>query len=231
VRVDVAFTPAEEASARVGIVVDVIRATSSIAQALASGYERVLCCAEIEEARALAATEGPARLAGERRLEHIAGFDFGNSPREVAGEPAAGTLVLTTTNGTRLLVAAAARYDRVYVGSLLNLAAVAAAARETGEEIAILCAGVLGELTLDDAYCAGRIAEAIGGENTDSATAAIRLAGTYGSALEGLGSSRSAWNLRRHGMEADIEWCARESVLDVVPRYVRTVGPAAEITG
>jgi len=51
VRIDVAFTPAEEASARVGIVVDVIRATSSIAQALASGYERVLCCAEIEDAR------------------------------------------------------------------------------------------------------------------------------------------------------------------------------------
>jgi 2-phosphosulfolactate phosphatase len=214
----------------VAVVIDVLRATSTMTQALASGYERVLCCAEIEDAQALAQTEGPAKLAGERRLEAIAGFDFGNSPREVAGEPAAKTLILTTTNGTRLLVAAAARYERVYVGSLLNLDAVAAAARESGEEIAILCAGVLGELTLDDAYCAGRIVEAIGGENTDSATAAIRLAGTYGSAKDGLGSSRSAWNLRRHGMEEDIEWCARESVLDVVPRYVRTVGPAAEVT-
>jgi 2-phosphosulfolactate phosphatase len=229
VRVHVAFTPAEHVPGTVAVVIDVLRATSTMTQALASGYRRVLCCAEIDEAHALAETEGPAKLAGERRLEHIPGFDFGNSPREVAGEPAADTLVLTTTNGTRLLVAAAARYEQVYVGSLLNLDAVAAAARESGEEIAILCAGVLGELTLDDAYAAGRLAQAIGGENTDSASAAIRLAGTFPSALEGLGASRSGWNLRRHGLEADIEWCARESVLDVVPRYIRIVGPAAEV--
>jgi 2-phosphosulfolactate phosphatase len=230
VRVHVAFTPAEHVPGTVAVVIDVLRATSTMTQALASGYARVLCCAEIEDAQALAKTEGPAKLAGERRLEPIPGFDFGNSPREVAGEPPVGTLILTTTNGTRLLVAAASRYERVYVGSLLNLEAVAAAARASGEEIAILCAGVLGELTLDDAYCAGRIARAIGGENTDSATAAIRLADTYGSTLDGLGASRSGWNLRRNGLEADIEWCARESVLDVVPRYVRTVGPAAEVT-
>jgi 2-phosphosulfolactate phosphatase len=228
--VHVAFTPAEQIPGTVAVVVDVLRATSTITQALAAGYRRVLCCAEIDEAHALAEAEGPAKLAGERRLEPIPGFDFGNSPREVAGEPAAETLILTTTNGTRLLVAAAARYEQVYVGSLLNLGAVAAAAHESGKEVAILCAGVLGELALDDAYTAGRIADAIGGENTDSATAAIRLAGTFPSALDGLGASRSGWNLRRHGLEDDIDWCARESVLDVVPRYVRTVGPAAEVT-
>jgi 2-phosphosulfolactate phosphatase len=230
VRVHVAFTPGEQTPARVGIVVDVLRATSTMTQALAAGYRRVLCCAEIEEARSLAETEGPAKLAGERRLEHIEGFDFGNSPSEVAGQPAAETLILSTTNGTRLLVDAAARFDRVYVGSLLNLEAVARAARETGEDVAVLCAGVLGQLTLDDAYCAGRIAEALGGVPADSATVAIRLAHTFGSALEGLGASWSAGNLRRHNLEADIEWCARESVLDVVPRFVRTVGAAAEVT-
>src|ERR1700741_4968125 len=112
VLVHVAFTPDELAwdSAPVGIVVDVLRATSTMTQAIASGYSRVLCCAEIDDARALAETEGPAKLAGERRLEHIEGFDFGNSPRELEGEPAAGTLILMTTNGTRLLVAAAERY-------------------------------------------------------------------------------------------------------------------------
>jgi 2-phosphosulfolactate phosphatase len=157
--VHVAFTPGEQTPAQVGIVVDVLRATSTICQALASGYGRVLCCAEVDEARALAETEGPAKLAGERRLEHIEGFDFGNSPRELDGEPAAETLILTTTNGTRLLVAAAERFERVYVGSLLNVDAVAAAARESGDDVAVLCAGVLGELALDDAYCAGRIAE------------------------------------------------------------------------
>src|ERR671927_792006 len=105
--IHVAFTPDESAPAAVGIVVDVLRATSTMTQALASGYERVLCCAEIDEARALAESEGPAKLAGERRLEHIEGFDFGNSPREVAGAPAAETLILTTTNGTRQLLAGA----------------------------------------------------------------------------------------------------------------------------
>ncbi len=228
-RVHVAFTPGERAPAPIGIVVDVLRATSTITQALATGYRRVLCCSEIEEARRLAASDGRAKLAGERRLEHIPGFDFGNSPREVAGEPAAETLILTTTNGTRLLVAAAERFERVYVGSLLNLAAVAAAARESGEDVAVLCAGVLGELALDDAYCAGRIAEALGGEPEDSAQAAIRLAAGFDSPLAGLGASRSAANLRRRGMDADIEWCARESVLDVVPRFVRRVGTAAEV--
>jgi 2-phosphosulfolactate phosphatase len=229
-RVHVAFTPGEQTPAPVGIVVDVLRATSTICQALASGYGRVLCCAEIEEARALAATEGPAKLAGERRLEPLEGFDFGNSPAELEGEAAAETLILTTTNGTRLLVAAAECFDRVYVGSLLNLDAVAAAARESGEDVAVLCAGVLGELALDDAYCAGRIAEALGGEPADSAHAAILLARSFASPVEALGASRSAANLRRHGLEADVERCSRENALSVVPRYVRRVGPSAEVT-
>jgi 2-phosphosulfolactate phosphatase len=183
----------------------------------------------VDEARALAQSEGPAKLAGERRLVPIEGFDFGNSPRELEGEPAAETLILTTTNGTRLLVAAAERFERVLVGSLLNVDAVAAAARESGEDVAVLCAGVLGELCLDDAYCAGRIAEALGGEPEDSAQAAILLARSFPTALEGLGASRSAAGLRSHGLEADVDWCARENDLAVVPRYVRRVGPAAEV--
>jgi phosphosulfolactate phosphohydrolase-like enzyme len=90
---------------------------------------------------------------------------------------------------------------------------------------------VLGELALDDAYCAGRIAEALGGEPEDSARAAILIAHSFPGALEGLAASRSAANLRRHGLEADVERCARENVLDVVPRYVRRIGPAAEVKG
>src|SRR2546430_11263308 len=191
-----ACTPGERTPAPVGIVVGVLRATSTMTQALAAGYRRVLCCAEIEDAHVLAASEGPAKLAGERRLQHIEGFDFGNSPREVAGEPAAETLILSTTNGTRLLVAAAARFEQVFVGSLLNLGAVAPAARETGEDVAVLCAGVLGELALDDAYCAGRIVTALGGEHADSAAAAARLAAGFPNPVAGLGASRSARHLR-----------------------------------
>jgi 2-phosphosulfolactate phosphatase len=229
VLVHVAFTPGERTPASVGVVVDVLRATSTVTQALASGYERVLCCAEIEEARELAASHGPAVLAGERRLEQIEGFDFGNSPREAAEPPRAPTLVLTTTNGTRLLVDAASRFEHVYVGSLLNLRAVAHVARAHDEDVAVLCAGVLGELALDDAYCAGRIAEELGGDATDSATAAIRLARSYGDAFEALSSSRSGWNLRHHDLQNDIEWCARENTLATVPRFQRMVGAAAEV--
>jgi phosphosulfolactate phosphohydrolase-like enzyme len=118
----------------------------------------------------------------------------------------------------------------VYVGSLLNLDAVVRAAQDGGKDVAVLCAGVLGELALDDAYCAGRIAEALGGDRTDSATAAIRLAGTFATARDGLGASRSAWNLRRSGLEADIDWCTRENALDVAPRYAGAVGPAAAVS-
>jgi 2-phosphosulfolactate phosphatase len=226
--VHVAFTPAEEVGAPIGIVVDVLRATSTMCQALAAGYKRVLCCGEVEEARETAAREGNASLAGERGTDRIPGFDFGNSPAEFL-KPATETLVLTTTNGTRLLVAAAARCDLVLVGSLLNLGAVVAAARERGEEVAVLCSGVRGELALDDAYCAGRIAEELGGDPTDSAVAAIRLAHTFASAAEGLGASKSASNLRANGHAADIDWCARESVLDAVPRFSRMLGSAAEV--
>ena len=229
-RVHVAFTPQEDVAAPVGVVVDVLRATSTIVQALASGYRRVLCCAEIEEAKELARQEGRAVLGGERRGLRIDGFDHGNSPAEYGGEPRGETVVLTTTNGTRLLVAAAARCDRVLVGSLLNLGAVAAAVRESrADEVAVLCAGVGGELALDDAYCARRIVEEIDGERTDSAEAAVRLVHTFAGPAEGLGLSRSAGNLRRVGLADDVDWCARESVLEAVPVFARMVGPAAEV--
>jgi 2-phosphosulfolactate phosphatase len=227
VRVHVAFTPAEELNAPVAVVVDVLRATSTITQALAHGYRRVLCCAEVDEARELAAAEG-GLLAGERKTVRIDGFDFGNSPPELLTRPPDDTLILTTTNGTRLLLSAASRCEQVYVGSLLNLAAVAAAARGA-EEVGVLCAGVVGELALDDAYCAGRIAEALEGERTDSAEAAIRLAHTFETPEEGLGASKSAANLRGSGLDADIAYCARVSTLDVVGRFARMVGPAAEV--
>ncbi len=231
-RVHVAFTPAEEVAAPVGIVIDVLRATSTICQALAGGYERVLCAGEIPDARELSAAHGDAPLAGERLCVKIDGFQFGNSPSEFANgsAPAGSTLVLTTTNGTRLLLAASARCDTVLVGSLLNLRAVVEAARRSGvEDVAVLCAGVKGELALDDAYCAGRIAEALGGEPVDSAAAAIRLARSFGSHEEGLGASKSASNLRAAGLGGDVAWCARESVLDVVPRVVSRGGSSVGV--
>ena len=227
-RVHVAFTPAETAAAPTGIVVDVLRATSTIVQALASGYRRVLCCAEVEEARSLRSTRGDGVLAGERYCVRIPGFDLGNSPREFTN-PDGETVILTTTNGTRAIVTAAARCERVLAGSLLNLDAVVSAAREAGGDVAVICAGVQGEFAMDDAYCAGRLVEALGGEATDAAEAAMRISRSFASANEGLAASQSARNLEEGGLAEDIAWCARESVCDVVPRFLGMDGPGAEV--
>ncbi len=230
-RIHVSFTPFEPVDAPLAVVIDVLRATSTITQALASGYERVLCCTDIEDAQALAAENAPAVLGGERKCAPIPGFDFGNSPREYVGAPAAPTLVLSTTNGTRLLVTAAEHAERVLVASLLNLEALIEAVRASGaDELDILCAGSRGELCLDDAYVAGRISEQLDGDHTDSAMAAIRLARSFASAEDGLRVSQSARNIVAAGLEEDIAFCARESTLSVVPRLKGAVGAGVEVS-
>jgi 2-phosphosulfolactate phosphatase len=223
-RVHVAFTPDEAAAASTGIVIDVLRATSTIAQALSAGYERVLCVAEIDQAQTLRAEIPDSVVGGERDAIKIEGFDVGASPREFL-EPRVGTLILSTTNGTRTIVTAAERCDEVLLGSLLNLDAVAAAARERRTDVAILCAGYKGAFALDDAYCAGRIVKLLDGERTDAAVAAEVIADAYPSAHEGL----SARTYGPPGLEEDIAFCARESVLATVPRFAGMLGPAAEI--
>ena len=221
--VHVAFTPEEQAAAKVGIVVDVLRATSTIAQALASGYRRVLCCAEIEEARKLRAEIPDSLVGGERNAVRIEGFDVGASPREFL-EARAETLILSTTNGTRATLSATARCDEVLLGSLLNLNAVAAAVR--GRDVAIFCAGFKGAFALDDAYCAGRFVQLLGGERSDAAIAAELVARAFPDAAAGL----NARTYGPSGLEADIAFCAREDVLDVVPRVVGMHRTAAEIS-
>ncbi len=227
--VHVAFTPEDLGAAPTGVVIDVIRATSTICQALATGYELVWCTAEVEDARALAA-DGGVTLGGERLGVRIEGFDLGNSPREYL-EIRTPALAMSTTNGTRAIVAAAERCERVLIASLLNLASVVESARAHADDVAIFCAGVKGSFALDDAYVAGRVAALLGGERSDAAEAAVRLEASFGSAELAFRASRSGRNLINHGpeLEADIAYCARESVLDVVPRLVAMRGVAAEI--
>ena len=229
-RIDVAFTPAESAAASTGVVIDVIRATSTICQALASGYKRVLCAAEVDEARMLRRELDGAVLGGERGNLVIPGFDLGNSPREYM-EPIGDELILTTTNGTRAIIAAAARCDRVFVASLRNLGALVDAVREAGEDAVAVCAGVQGTLALDDAYVAGRIVSELDWERSDAAEAAARLAQTWSGAEEAFRASKSGQNLLQNSrdLEDDLPFCAEESVLEIVPRFVRMHGPGAEI--
>jgi len=224
-KVHVAFTPDEAAAAPTGIVVDVVRATSTIAQALSAGYKRVLCVPEIEQARALRAELADSIVGGERDAVRIEGFDVGASPREFL-EPQAETLILSTTNGTRTIVTAAERCDEVLIGSLLNLGAVVGAAAERGEDVAVICAGYKGAFAFDDAYCAGRFVQALEGERSDAAVAAALLADAFPNALDGL----NARTYGPPGLEDDLVFCARESVLEAVPRFAGMRGPAAEIT-
>ena len=223
--VDVAFTPAERVSAPVAIVVDVLRATSTMAQALAGGYRRVLCCAEIEEARSLRAELPNALVGGERKAVRIEGFDVGASPREFL-EARAETLILTTTNGTRTILTAAEACEEVLLGSLLNLDAVVRAVLERGRDVVVVCAGFQAAFAIDDAYCAGRIVQLVGAERTDAAIAAELVARAFPDAWSGL----TARKYGPPGLDEDIRFCAQESVLDVVPRFSRMVGSAAEIT-
>ena len=223
-RVHVAFTPAEEAAAPLGIVVDVLRATSTIAQALSAGYRRVWCCAEIEDARRLREQTEGSLVGGERQAQRIEGFDVGASPREFL-EPRADTLILSTTNGTQTILTAASRCDEVVLGSLLNLSAVARYARERDVDTAIFCAGFKGAFALDDAYSAGRVVALLGAERSDAAIAAELVAGAFADAHTAL----LARTYGPPGLEEDILFCSRESVLPVVPRFSRMTDVAAEI--
>ena len=162
-QIDVFLLPAlvqpEELAGRTVVVIDVLRATTTIVQALASGATQVIPCQEIADARNLAIElPCPLLLGGERGGKQIPGFDLGNSPAEYTRDVVAGkTIVFSTTNGTRaMLRCKAAR--RVVIGAFLNFSAVC---RElAGEErIALVCAGTDGHVTREDTLLAGAIVD------------------------------------------------------------------------
>jgi 2-phosphosulfolactate phosphatase len=206
------------------VVVDVMRATSTIAQALASGWERVYCAPGIEEARALREALGEGLLGGERDAVQIPGFDLGASPREVR-EPRGSTLIMSTTNGTRAIVTAAESSETVLLGSLLNLDAVVSAVRERGADVVVVCAGWKTLFAIDDAYCAGRITRELEGERTDAAVAAEVIAGKFSRSIDGI----NARTYGPPGLEDDLAWVTQDNLLDVVPKLSRMVDGTAEI--
>jgi 2-phosphosulfolactate phosphatase len=215
--IDVAFTPAEAKAADVAVVVDVLRATTTAAQALTSGYRRVLCVDSLE--RALRMRAKGRRLAGEQHGRRPAGFDLGNSPADVAGDPAE-ELVLATTNGAPTIVEASRRSRLVLLACLMNLEAVRA--QLDGVNVQIVCSGTNGAIALEDVYVAGRLSAGLAGERTDAALAAEAVARAHPSAFDVLAASANARSLVEAGLGDDIAFCARESVLDIVPRVERT---------
>jgi 2-phosphosulfolactate phosphatase len=224
--IDVTFLGTDVRPAGTAVVIDVLRATSTITLALASGYERVLVAGSIDAATALRANDRT--LAGEVGCARAPGFDLGNSPEETRN-PATPDLVLATTNGAPAIVASSAVTDDVLVASLLNLAAVCEqlAGRD---DVLLVCAGTDGRFSIEDVYLAGRISAVLAGPKTDAARIAEAVAAAYPTALEALEASGGAVGLRREGLESDIEFCAQESIVDVVGRLTATLDGAAVVS-
>ncbi len=234
-KLDVVFTPLGlapgDVAGRTVLVVDVLRATTTICAAMHHGARAVVVAADIEDATRLAHTldTRDVLLAGERHSLPIPGFQLGNSPEEMTAEAVAGkTLVMTTTNGTKALLATAGARE-VMIASAVNLSsasASAAAALAADGELLILCAGRDQGFGMDDAYLAGRLAiGALGGRPTraglnDAALVAIDLVRRYGDGIERvLALSHAGRDLAALGLQGDVSAAARVDAHPVVPRY------------
>ena len=212
----------------VAVVLDVLRASTTIIHALAAGCVAVRPCAEVEEARRLAGElpAGRALLGGERGGLPLPGFDLGNSPAEYTPAVCRGrTLVLTTTNGTRALLRAA-EAQRVLVAGFVNFSAVCEQLRPGARPVHIVCAGTEGEVTLEDVLLAGGLVdflcEAAEARCNDSARLAWDAFENNRPVLLGaLEVSRGGTELRRLGYEEDIRAAARVDAFALVPELRR----------
>src|SRR5215218_721251 len=234
-RVDVFFTPAGlspgEVQGRAVFVIDILRATTTMCAALSHGAKAILPVGSTEEALRLAQTIGSTDvlLAGEKDCVRIPGFNLGNSPLEMTEGAVRGkTIILTTSNGTKALLACQGA-SSVYPTAAVNLSAAAEKAREalvSDQHILIVCAGRGGAFSLDDAYCAGRLAAAIlGGTNPrrglyDAAIARPDLVRRYRDGWERpLTYSRAGRELVRLGFREDLREAARIDAYPVLPLY------------
>jgi len=195
------------------VVIDIIRATTTIAAALAAGATGIRPVAGVAQAEALKAEQPSRLLAGERKGLALPGFDLGNSPRTMTPQAVGGReLILTTTNGTQAL-AACARARAVLTCGLVNLGATAEKLRALGPPWIVLCAGFEGDFGLDDAIVAGALAEAL--DEPEPFSALYRsVRGDLAAALLG---SQAGQELVKIGLQDDVPFCAERDSLAVVP--------------
>jgi 2-phosphosulfolactate phosphatase len=226
--VDVFFSPAvvDEASVegRTAVVIDVIRATSCVVEALANGARGIFPTALPEEAVKLASSLGreDTLLCGERKGLKIEGFDLGNSPRDFAEEVVRGKqLVMSTTNGTRAFLSAEDA-DQILAASFLNLSAVTRRLQGV-EALTIVCAGRENRFSMDDALCAGFLLKTLvetGGveiRGNDAARAVLDMAEKYLPDEAFLRSTGAGKALEEIGMDEDLAFCALLDRHDIVP--------------
>ena len=243
-RVDVYFVPQEVSAAdvanRVVAVVDVLRASTSIAVALANGARAVVPLATSEEviSRSKSLGSGAAKLAGERKSQAIAGFDLGNSPLEFTKEAVDGkTILMSTTNGTAAILAVQGARD-VIVASYVNFSAVLSMLRTAlrgGTDVAIVCAGHERHFALEDAACAGSfvkeiLAKQTTAETNDAAQAAMVIEKKFATSLKKLFRlSAHGVGLAEAGFGDDLVACAQVDSYPVIPvfqdRQITKLGP------
>lgn len=228
-KIDVTVTwqeaPSVDLRGRVAVLIDVLRATSTIVTALHAGAERVHPVATVEEGLAHAELHGRrnAILGGERGGLRIDGYDLGNSPREYTPFAVGGkTVILTTTNGTRAF-AAAEHADAVVAMAFLNVGGIAEWLLQRRQDVTIICAGTEGRLSLDDFLCAGMLISRITMPGTDRelADGALAAADWYASHV---GSTHAVLSTCFHGrrlaalgFEEDLAYCAAIDTVSTIP--------------
>lgn len=206
------------------VVIDVLRATTTVVHALAAGATSVRPCAEIDEAKALAATlpAGAALLAGERNGVPIAGFDLGNSPREMTPKRCKDkTLIFTTSHGTRAILRTI-EAGRTLIAGFVNFSAVCELLHADARPVHILCAGADGEPCMEDTLLAGTFVEFFCEEMdvrlNDSARLAWDCFENHGQILLGaLQLSHGGEHLKSIGYADDIPVCAEIDKFAIVP--------------
>lgn len=209
------------------VVVDVLRATTSIALALDHGAAAVVPAETACDARARAGRRPGSLLAGERGGLRIDGFDLGNSPAEFTPERVGGrTVVMSTTNGTRAILAAASA-EIVLAGALVNRSPTAARLAGHDGPVHVVCAGTDGAVSLDDCLAAGaiiaRLEDLIGPDALDDAAALMRDAWHHacagGGPLDALRACGHGRRLIELGMASDVELACRVDAAPVVCRH------------
>ena len=246
-RIDVFFGANQfttsDVTGRVVAVIDVLRASTTIAVALANGAKAVVPFDNSEDAvlRAKQFERRDVKLAGERKMHAIPGFDLGNSPREFTREVVEGkTVLFTTTNGTGTLTAVQGARD-VAVAGYVNFSAVLAmlrAAARSGTDVSIICAGRDRQFSLEDAACAGRYARYISrrmpaAAMNDAALASTMIDRRYGENLSRLfAESNHGRALANAGYDDDLVICASVDAYPVIPVYadrqITKLGPDRE---
>lgn len=201
-------------SGHLAVVIDVFRATSTIATGLANGAEAFYPIATVEEGLELKAKNPDTLLAGERKGEAPAGFDLGNSPREFTPDRIRGKRIFhTTTNGTQALVAAN-HANTVVTACWLNLEAVTKFLRAANLPTLLLCAGTGRAFALEDATLASAILDTL---DIDHPARSIYRSVADGFPLR-LHETRNGRNLQRANRVADIDWCLQRDKYSVVPK-------------